>query len=44
MNTVRANRLPHYGASLGTGRGSKALRTKRGLIAVLLGQPVPDGY
>ena len=41
MNTVRADRLPHYGARLGTGRSSKTLRTKRRLIAVPLGPGVP---
>ena len=41
MNTVLADRLPHYGARLGTERGSEPLRTKRRPVAVLLGHAGP---
>ena len=41
MNTVRADRLPHERARLGTERSSEPLGTKRRLIAVLLGRAGP---
>ena len=41
MNTSWANRLLHEGARLATGCSSKTLRTKRRLIAVLLGHAGP---
>ena len=41
MNTAWANRLLHEGGCLATGCSSKTLRTKRRLIAVLLGHAGP---
>ena len=44
MNTLWIDRLAHERAHLGTERGSEPLCTKRRLIAVQVGLPVPDGY